>query len=65
MVWLRGRVAAEECPRSLVTAGSVEMVEKFWAWKFVGRAVFDGAEMTAREADAFTILEQEMRADGE
>ncbi len=64
MVWLSGNAAAEECPTSLVTAASVELVEKFLAWKFAGPAYFGQREMTAREAEAFTILEQEWRADG-
>ncbi len=29
IVWARGRVAAEECPKSLVTAQSLEWIEKF------------------------------------
>jgi hypothetical protein len=59
-VWVRGRAIAEECPKSLVTAASVEFLEKFFAWKFSGRY---GEELTAREADAFLILEKEWRAE--
>ncbi|HEY7338471.1 MAG TPA: hypothetical protein VH639_26530 [Bryobacteraceae bacterium] len=61
LVWARGRASAEECPKSLVTAASVELVERFFAWKFAaGR---DAMELTAREADAFLILEKEWRAE--
>jgi len=58
LVWARGRAAAEECPKSLVTPGSTEMVERFFAAKVAG-----AGEMTAREADAFVILEQEWRVE--
>ncbi|MGA3206184.1 MAG: hypothetical protein ABSF12_27140 [Bryobacteraceae bacterium] len=50
LVWMRGRVSSEECPKSLVTPSSVEMLEKFLA---------------AKEADAFLILEGEWRAEAE
>ena len=36
IVWARGRVAAEECPKSLVTPQSLEWIEKFFTWKFAG-----------------------------
>ncbi|MBZ5603326.1 MAG: hypothetical protein LAO79_13580 [Acidobacteriia bacterium] len=60
MVWARGRVGAEECPKSLVTAQSVEWVERFWLWKFSGGALSD---MKARDGDAFLILEKEWRTE--
>jgi hypothetical protein len=56
VVWARGGAAAEECPTSLVTPASIEFLESFFAWKTVG-----GREMTAREAEAFVILEREWR----
>lgn len=58
VVWARGRVATEECPTSWVTPASVEFVEKFFAWKAMG-----ARELTAREAEAFIVLEQELRAE--
>ena len=59
IVWARGRASTEECPKSLVTAESIELLERFfsaktWGWK----------EPTAREADAFVALEQELRMEG-
>ncbi len=48
--------AAEECPKSLVTPASIELVERFFAWKTVGLT-----ELTAREAEAFVVLEREWR----
>jgi|SRR5579862_3455918 len=59
LVWARGRVGAEECPKSLVTAQSLEWVEKFLTWKFEGAPRI--GELTARDADAFLILEREWR----
>ena len=60
VVWARGRVATEECPKSLVTPRSFEWIEKFLTWKFAG----GGGSWTnwpARDADAFLILEREWR----
>ncbi len=62
-MWARGRAAAEECPKSLVTPQSVEWLEKFLAWKFSGGGGL--SDLAARDADAFLILEKEWRADGE
>lgn len=59
IVWARGRALTEECPKSLMTAESIELLERFfaaraWGWR----------DPTAREADAFLELEQELRAEG-
>lgn len=59
IVWARGPASTDECPKSLVTAKSIELLEKFfaskaWGWK----------DPTACEADAFLVLEQELRAEG-
>jgi hypothetical protein len=61
VVWARGRTAAEECPKSLVTAASVEILERFFAWKLSGGSGWE--DLTAREADAFVMLEGELRAE--
>lgn len=58
-MWAGGKASAEECPKSMVTPESIELLEKFfagrlWGWK----------DPTAREADAFAALEQELRAEG-
>ena len=58
VVWARGRVATEECPKSLVTPQSLEWVERFLTWKLAGASV---NELRAREADAFLTLEREWR----
>lgn len=61
MVWARGGAAAEECPTSLVTPASIEFLETFFAWKTVGRSALTTHELTAREAEAFVVLEREWR----
>jgi len=58
-VWARGPASATECPKSVTTPDSIELLEKFfasraWGWK----------DPTAREADAFQALEEELRAEG-
>ena len=58
VVWARGRVATEECPTSFVTPASVEFIESYFASKVVGVG-----ELTAREAEAFVVLEQEWRTE--
>jgi hypothetical protein len=58
VVWARGGASTEECPKSAVTPASVEMVEQFFATRMGGTR-----EMTAREADAFVILERELRTE--
>jgi hypothetical protein len=58
-VWVRGSVGIEECPRSFVTPQSLEWVERFVAWRAWGGAVRDGS---AREAEAFDLLEAMLRA---
>ena len=61
LVWARGRVGTEECPKSYVSAQSLEWVEKFLTWKFSGGAVL--WDLAARDADAFLILEREWRGE--
>ena len=59
LVWMRGRVSAEECPKSLVTPASVELLEKYFGWKFAGGGPV--VDLPAKDADAFLILEGEWR----
>ena len=59
-VWVRGRVGIEECPKSAVTAKSLEWLEKFFAWKFAGGAGV--TDLPAKDADAILTLEAEWRS---
>jgi hypothetical protein len=44
-----------------VTPASIEFLESFFAWKAVGKQELTGSELTAREAEAFVVLEREWR----
>jgi hypothetical protein len=57
LVWARGRVGTDECPRSAVTPESLALLEAYFAWKAWGVR----RELSAREADAFGALEEEWR----
>ena len=59
VVWARGRVATEECPRSSVTPESIGWVEQFFAGKSLGGG--EVARLRAKEADAMLTLEKEWR----
>ena len=61
LVWMRGNVTAQECPKSLVTPESVERVERFFAFKHFGAGPV--GDVGARDADAFLILEQEWKTE--
>jgi len=61
IVWVRRRVFLDTCPRSFVSAESIGLVEAFGAWKLVGSGDF--ASLPARTADAFCVLENELRAE--
>ena len=43
LVWARGRVATEECPKSLVTPQSLEWLERFLTLEIRGGGGVDGA----------------------
>jgi hypothetical protein len=60
LVWVRGKTGAEECPKSLVTPASLELLEKFFLWRASGSGGLDS--MTAREAEAMLILQGELRS---
>ncbi len=61
LVWVRGQTGTQECPRSLMSPESVQIVEEFFVWKASGGGKWD--ELTARQADGFQQLEQEWRAE--
>ena len=48
VVWARGRVATEECPKSLVTPASLEWIEKFLTWKFAGGGALEDCRRARR-----------------
>jgi hypothetical protein len=58
VVWARGRVSTTACPKSYITGESAAWLEEFYAWRALGRPDF--REMSAREAQALMILENEL-----
>ena len=60
-VWGKGEAIAFECPRSLITPESLRFIEEFSVWKVGG--VRDFMRLPARTAEAFIVLEQELRAE--
>ena len=58
LVWARKQVALKTCPTSYVTAGSQTLVEEFFVRRRLGARDFDG--LTARQVEAFVILEREL-----
>jgi hypothetical protein len=58
-VWARGGVSTTECPKSLISAESLVLLEEFNIWKRFGCG--DARKMNARVADAIALLEDELR----
>jgi hypothetical protein len=58
MVWARRNVALDTCPKPYITADSQSLIEEFLVWRRL--RAFDGAELSARQVEAFMILEQEL-----
>jgi hypothetical protein len=61
LVWARKSAHVESCPKSLITAESESLVGSFWAWKLLGGCGF--MDLPAKTADAFCVLENELRAE--
>ena len=57
VVWARKRVSTGTCPTSLISAQSLTWIEQFWVWRRLGPS-YPG-ELSAREIEAFLILEKE------
>jgi hypothetical protein len=58
VVWARGGVATEVCPKSYVSGDSRAWLDEFQVWKRLGRP--DPRTLSAREVHAMVILEQEL-----
>jgi len=56
-------VSTTVCPKSLISAQSLALLEEYFAWKLLGQADF--RTLSARQVDAFCILENELRKDPE
>jgi hypothetical protein len=61
IVWARRDVIARSCPKGSIRAESLRWLEEFGVWKAgAGRGL---ERLPARTADAFFVLEQELRAE--
>jgi hypothetical protein len=60
-VWVRNGARALQCPKSLISAESLSLVEEFLIWKQLGQPGL--REMSARQAQAFLLLGQELSAE--
>jgi hypothetical protein len=56
LVWARRDVSLRTCPKPYITAESQTLVEEFLVRRRLGG--MDLAELSARQVEAFTILEQ-------
>ena len=61
VVWARKHVAVSSCPKSLITAESEALVEDFLVRRQLGGIDFE--ELSARQVEAFLILERELMAE--
>jgi len=61
VVWARRSVAIDSCPVSYVSAESDALLQEFQVWKLFGG--LDVFNLPARTAEAFCILENELRAE--
>jgi hypothetical protein len=61
IVWARKNAVAPSCPRSYITPGSQELLERFRVLKTLGVRV--PLDMPAREVDALCLLENELQAE--
>ena len=61
VVWARKHVTTSTCPKSLVTPESLAWLEEFVAWRKLGK--MRAEELSARDAEAFLILESEWGAE--
>jgi len=62
VVWARGEVVSERCPKSIITAMSILFLEQFRWWKEMGGDVWP---MEAKNAEALLLLEHEWRTEME
>jgi len=63
IVWARAGVVTKQCPKSLVTAGSLRFLDIYRSWKALGPGF--SASLDAKSADAIELLEQEWKAEHE
>ena len=60
-VWAHKGVYTEACPKSVVEPQSLAWIEEFLVWRRIGGTPLN--EMSARQVDAFLILDAELTAE--
>jgi hypothetical protein len=60
LVWARRDVSLRTCPKAYITAESQTLVEEFFVRRRLGGVDF--AELSARQVEAFAILEKALTA---
>jgi hypothetical protein len=60
LVWARRDVSLRTCPKAYITAESQTLVEEFFVRRRLGG--MDFAELSARQVEAFAILEEALAA---
>jgi len=61
VIWARKRVSTDRCPTSVVSAQSLTWIEQFFVWQRLRESY--PSELSAREVEAFLILEGEAQAE--
>jgi hypothetical protein len=63
LVWTRKNVTLDQCPKPYITAQSLSLLEEF----FIRRRfrTMDSEELSARQVEAFLVLEKEFAAESE
>jgi hypothetical protein len=56
-VWAHGKTLAFRCPKSIVTAQSLNFVEQFLYWRGCGGDLWS---LDAKSADAILLLQEEL-----
>ncbi|MGH9659565.1 MAG: hypothetical protein ACRD96_13540 [Bryobacteraceae bacterium] len=62
VVWAKGRASADRCPKSVITAQSLDWIERFVVWRRLGALYPE--PLGAKDIEAFLVLEQEMTTEG-
>ncbi len=61
-MWARKHVGTDRCPKSEITAQSIEWLEKFVVWRQFGASYPE--PLSARDVEAFLLLERELKLEG-
>jgi hypothetical protein len=61
VVWARGPVATDVCPKSVITAQSIGWIEEFLVWKRLGLTL--NLDASVRQVEAFLILEEQISSE--